>query len=96
MLVISHTTTKETHNTTKRGNRRRKKMGKRKSKRKPQSTNKRKQTLDKTFTCPFCSFPKAVECTMQRELGYAVVECRNCRAKYSTKINSKCKGDVSP
>lgn len=68
-------------------------MGKRKAKRK--AVTKVKQVLQKTFKCPFCSFPGAIECKLDRELGVGALDCRNCQAKYQTNINGKGKGKIA-
>mmetsp|Transcript_2702 Transcript_2702/g.9820 ORF Transcript_2702/g.9820 Transcript_2702/m.9820 type:complete len:84 (+) Transcript_2702:162-413(+) len=62
-------------------------MGKRKSSAKP-PPKKKTPKLDRVFGCPFCNHDASVEVVIDKDREEAKLECRNCGAKYNTKVHN--------
>jgi transcription elongation factor Elf1 len=46
------------------------------------------RTLDKAFSCPFCSQERAVDCRLDRARQQGQARCRSCGAGYQTTIHA--------
>jgi transcription elongation factor Elf1 len=47
-----------------------------------------KPKLDRTFSCPFCSQERAVDCKIDKSRLSGSARCRQCGAGYQTVVNS--------
>ncbi|KAL5993529.1 hypothetical protein ACLOJK_014454 [Asimina triloba] len=61
--------------------------GKRKSARPKLVPKKRMGKLDTVFNCPFCGYPRSVECTIDKKSWIGIVSCSFCNETYRTKAN---------